>query len=157
MQAKRSKRKPPVPIKALRAQGRIRGVGKVLSVQTVRQVERRYKVLEMRRHGSSFQEIAKTLGTTANTVKEDLQYVLGQTLGEMAITIPEDRQLEAERYDALLRRFQPLAESGNLAAAGLTLGISDRRRKLLALDKPEEKHVEETAIRIYVGIDVDSV
>jgi predicted transcriptional regulator len=114
-------------------------------------------VVELRRQGYSFQQIADTLGCTTVTASEDAKAVMGLAIKEFAETTEEMRQLEIERYDALLRFYQPLAEAGNLAAASLSLQISDRRRKLLALDKPEEKNQQETAIRIYVGVDVDAV
>ncbi len=151
------KKAKPVPVKALRTQAKSGGQNQINSVQTIRQVERRYKVMEMRRHGWSFDQIAQTLGCTAVTASEDAKAVMGMALTELAETTEEQRQLEVERYDALLRFYQPLAEAGNLAAAGLVLSISASRRKLCALDKPEEKNQQETAIRVYVGIDVDAV
>jgi len=155
MATKRSKK--AVPVKALRTQGKTRGSNVVNSVQTLRQVDRRYKVVELRRQGYSYEEIARTLGCTTVTASEDAKQVMGMAIKEFSETTEEMRQMEIERYDALLRFYQPLAEAGNLAAAGLSLQISDRRRKLLALDKPEEKNQQETAIRIYVGVDVDAV
>ena len=149
--------RPPIPVKALRTQAKTTGVGVVNSVQTVRKVDRRYKVMEMRRHGWSMQEIADTLHCTAVTVSQDIKDVLTETMRDLSETTDEMRELELQRYDALLRFYQPLAEAGNLAAAGLVLSISASRRKLCALDKPEEKNQQETAIRVYVGIDVDAV
>ncbi len=150
-------KKRPVPVKALRTQAKTQGPHTVNSVQTLRQIDRRYKVVEMRRQGWSYQDIANALGCTAVTASEDMKEVMGLTMKELSETTDEMRQLEIERYDALLRFYQPLAEAGNLAAAGLVLSISASRRKLCALDKPEEKNQQETAIRVYVGIDVDAV
>ena len=149
--------KQPIPVKALRTQANTKGSNVINSVQTLRQVDRRYKVVEMRRHGWSMQEIADTLKCTAKTVSEDLKEILNHTMTELNENTDEMRQMEIERYDALLKFYQPLAEAGNLAAAGLVLSISASRRKLCALDKPEEKNQQETAIRVYVGIDVDAV
>jgi AraC-like DNA-binding protein len=149
--------KRPVPVTALRTQANTQGANVINSVQTVRQVERRFKVMEMRRHGWSLHQIAETLGCTVTTASEDLKSVLGMTINEMMETTAEQRQIEIERYDALLRFYQPLAEAGNLAAAGLVLSISASRRKLCALDAPEQKAISETAIRVYVGVDVDAV
>jgi len=149
--------KQPIPVKALRTQANTKGSNVINSVQTLRQVDRRYKVVEMRRHGWSMQEIADTLKCTAKTVSEDLKEILNHTMTELNENTDEMRQMEIERYDALLKFYQPLAEAGNLGAAGLVLSISASRRKLCALDKPEEKNQQETAIRVYVGIDVDAV
>ncbi len=113
--------------------------------------------MELRRHGWSIPQIAETLKIGQQTIAEDLKAVLAMTIKELGETTEEQRQIEIERYDALLRFYQPLAEAGNLAAAGLVLSISASRRKLCALDKPEEKHAEETAVRIYVGVDIDMV
>jgi hypothetical protein len=59
--------------------------------------------------------------------------------------------------DRYLEAVSPLAETGNLNAMGMALSISDRRRKLLALDRPEDKATTETGVRVYVGIDIDNV
>ena len=147
----------PIPVKALRTQANTKGPNVINSVQTIRQMERRYKIVEMRRHGFSMQQIAESLGCTATTVSEDLKSVLNMTMKDLSENTDEMRQMEIERYDALLRFYQPLGDAGNLAAAGLVLSISASRRKLCALDKPEEKNQQETAIRVYVGIDVDAV
>lgn len=129
----------------------------VAGVQTARILERRYKIMEMRKDGIRIDVIAATLKCCINTVREDIQEVLGQTATKLFETVEEARNLELERYDSLLRRYQPLAEAGNLAAAGLVIQISRERRKLLALDQPEVKNIDETAIRVYVGVDMDAV
>lgn len=152
-----TKKRGPVPVKALRTQARTKGVGQVTSVETARILDRRYKVHKMRRDGVPIETIATTLGCAINTVRGDISEVLGQTATALYETVEEARNLEIGRYDALLRQYQPLAEAGNIAAATLVLSISDRRRKLLALDVPEAKVKEETGVRVYVGIDIDGV
>lgn len=156
--AKNGKRKAPVPVRALRTASKTVGVGQAMSVTVARQLERRYQVLELRKMGCSQMEIAKTLGCAPETVAKDLEAVFSQTAECILDSAAVERDVEIARFDALLKRYQPLAEAGNLAAAGMVLSISDRKRKLLALDKPEVKReAEETAIRVYVGINVDDV
>ena len=154
---KAKKAKRPVPVRALRTQSKIGGTGAILSVQTARIVERRYKVMALRRQGVPIHEVAELLGNSPATIRDDIQQVLGALATAMFEGTEEDRNLERFRMDSLLQRYQPLAEAGNLAAASLVLAISDRRRKLLSLDIPEKKSEETTAIRVYVGVDIDAV
>lgn len=158
MAKKAAKRKPHVPVKALRTVAKTTGKGKLVSVETARMLERRYQVLELRKNGCSFVEIATILGCSRQTAERDMEEVFAQTADTILDSAPVVRATEMERYMALLKRFQPLAEAGNLAAAGMVLSVSDRIRKLQAADKPEEKHkAEETGVRVYVGINVEDV
>lgn len=151
------RKQSPTPVKALRTLARTTGTGQITSVETARVLVRRYKVMNMRKDGYSYAEIAETLSCSPATVREDVREILGKMATLMYEDTEEGRNLEVTRMDALLKRYQPLAEQGNLAAAGLVLQISAMRRKLLSLDVPEIKATSETAIRIYVGVDVDAV
>jgi hypothetical protein len=152
-----AKKKKPSPVPALRTQGRAGGVATFTAVETARILTRRYKVMTMRKDGVPLYAIALTLGIGADTVREDIREVLGSTATALNETAEEARNLELVRFDALLSTYQPLAEAGNLNAAALVLSISDRKRKMLAIDVPEPKEQQETGMRIYVGIDIDGV
>jgi hypothetical protein len=102
-------------------------------------------------------KIAEMLGCGTETIKHDLQEVLGQTATALFENTEEARNLERSRYDALFARYQPLAEAGDKAAAMIVLQISKELRRMEALDKPEERRTEETGVRVYVGIDIDAV
>lgn len=136
---------------------RIRGMGQLTSPAKVIQVERAYQVLEMRRHGHTYQEIADALDISPEVAAQAARGALSHTASVLMENTEEARQLEVDRIDAMLRRFQPLAETGNMAAASISMQLSRERRKLLALDKPEERAQGQTGVRIYVGVDIDQV
>jgi AraC-like DNA-binding protein len=129
----------------------------MLSGQTLVLIERRYRVVQMRREGYRIDEIATTLNCDPSTVSRDLREVLQLTVRDMMETTEEARVLELQRLDEIMKRFYPLAAAGDMGAAAMVLQIGDRRRKLLALDKPEAKGLEQSGIREYVGVDVDQV
>src|SRR5690348_1571549 len=108
------------------------GKGRILSATVVEKVERRFQVLEMRKKGYTLQEIAEALQVGPDTVRSDLQKVLSDTIKTMAENTGEARQLEVERFDAIIKYYWPLALAGNLAATAVLLQVSQQRRKLLA-------------------------
>lgn len=130
---------------------------KIISAMNIRMQERRYQVVQLRKQGYSVQQIAESLHCSADTVRDDLIKVLKVAVSEYAETTEENRQLQIERLDGLLKKYYPLAESGSLAAAAMVLSIEQRRSKLLALDLPEVKKLDVTGIREYVGVDLNEV
>lgn len=147
------------------------------STRTLRLIEQRYRVAAMRRDGKSVVEIAQALNMATSTVTERLKECLNLAIKETNETTDETRQIQLERLDLLIKTYIPLAtETHNEVIvdrltglqvvvqkppdpvyAALLLRIEERRSKLLALDMPEQKRTEETAIRVYVGINVDQV
>lgn len=145
--------------------------------QTLEAVERRYKVVKMRRDGMSIPDIAADLGVSLNTVANDLVEILDKTYIEIEETVEQARNIQLQRLDALLIPAMKLAttEHNELSFdprtgapvivtmppdpkyAGVVLQIEARRAKLLALDKPETKIVEVSGIREYVGVDYSKV
>jgi len=120
-------------------------------------LERRYKVMKLRKDGLPLHEIAAILDCAPETIRNDIRDVMGKTAQEMLETADEARVLERARYEAMIKVYQPAAEAGNMAAAQLILNISRELRKMEAIDKPEEKKTEESGVRVYVGIDIDQV
>lgn len=140
-------------------------------------IERRYKVMELRRDGYTVRDIASIVGCSSTTVTADIKGSLAEVLNEHALTTEEERAIQVERLDNLIRAYTPLAteniyekvidgRSGkeiivaskpDPAFANLILQCETRRAKLLALDVPEQKKLEVTAIREYRGINVDDV
>jgi hypothetical protein len=145
-----------LPVKALRQQHQPAHEAP-LSAHNAIILERRYKAMCMRKDGVPMHKIAEMLGCGTETIKHDLQEVLGQTATALFENTEEARNLERSRYDALFARYQPLAEAGDKAAAMIVLQISKELRRMEALDKPEERRTEETGVRVYVGIDIDAV
>ena len=133
------------------------GLARTTSPRSVNLLERRYRVWVMRKDGYTLQEIAESLGVSVAAARLDLVAIAKRLVGELAETVEENRQLQIARLDALLKKYQPLAEDGKLAAAGMVLSIETRRSKLLALDTPETKRLEVSGIREYVGVDLAQV
>lgn len=141
--------------KVTRRQGT--GVGRILRGHDLKILERRYQVWKLRKEGYTIHEIAESLKTSDSSVRDDIVTIAKRIASELAETVEESRALQVARLDALLVKYQILAEGGNMGAATLVLSIEQRRSKLLALDLPENKKLEVTGIREYVGINLDDV
>lgn len=94
------------------------------------------QAMQLRVLGYSYAQIAERCGysdkaTAYNAVKREL----GRTMQQPADDL---RVLEAERLDAMLRTFLPMALKGDALAASRVLGIMDRRARLLGLDVKDE-------------------
>lgn len=149
-----------VPVSKFRGKPKLpksAGASKIISARNVQIMERRYQVVTLRKQGYTTKEIADTLRTSVETVRADVVALLRQTISETAETTEENRQLQIERLDGLLKKYYPLAEAGSLAAAAMVLSVEARRSKLLALDLPEVKKLDVTGIREYVGISIEDV
>lgn len=129
----------------------------MVSPMALRLLERRYLVWKMRKDGHSVRDIHLTLGHTEETIRGDIVAIAARLAAELGESVEESRFLQVERLDALLKKFQPLAEAGSVPAASMVLQIESRRSKLLALDMPEVKKLDVTGIREYVGVNLDDV
>lgn len=151
-------------------------IGKRLSMDAIRVIERRYQVVGLRRDGYSIKEISDTLNISVETARKDLEFLLTHTIKETAETCEENRQIQIERLDLLIKSYTPLATQWhkevrvnkdgsecviecppNPAYATLILNVEQRRAKLLALDVPETKNINHTGIREYVGVNMEEV
>lgn len=133
------------------------GVQKMVSAKALKLLQRRYSVWKLRKDGYPVREIAESLGVGEEIIREDIVTIAERMAKEMGESVEESRFLQIERLDALLKKFQPLAEAGSIPAASMVLQVEARRSKLLALDMPEQKKLDVTGIREYIGIDVDEV
>jgi uncharacterized protein YerC len=149
----------------------------ILSPKNVKKIERQYQVVQLRRDGYSHKEIAETLGISVSCVHTDLITCLNRTLTDTAENADQQRQIEEERLDLLVKTYTPLATQEyktvavdrrtgqpivvvnppNPQYAGILLQVSGQRAKLKALNLPEVKKVEVTGVREYVGVDLDKV
>lgn len=148
----------------------------MLRAENVLMLERRYKVLALRRDGYTYPEIANLLEVSLNTVRRDLEAVMGNIASELTETAEEARQLIVERLDKLLKTYMPFATEFHSEAkvmdngkevivevppdpvyAALVLKIEDNRARLLALNMPETKKLEVSGIREYIGVDIEKV
>lgn len=108
---------------------------------------RRAFVLELRKSGKSYREIAAETINKFGAAKLpngyderyawfDVDTELKRLNSEMSDNAKEVRRLELERLDVLQDTLWPLAIGGNLAAIDRILRIAQRRAELLGLDAP---------------------
>lgn len=92
-------------------------------------------ILQKVLNGKSLRTIEKELGVPRATVAR----YRDKALSSIAIpTVDAARKEELERLDLLVEAVWPLAETGDNTAIANYLKISERRAKLLGLDKPIE-------------------
>lgn len=150
---------------------------KLTSAKTIGLVERRYQVIELRKQGYTHKEIADTLEVSVESVSDDLHNIMASVLIANRETVEEERQLQIEQIDKMLKTYMPLAtevqnttavdrvtgevvvvsQQPNPAYGHLVVSLMARRSKLLALDTPEQKETSESGIRVYVGVDMSKV
>lgn len=122
-------------------------------------VELDARVMKSRRLGYTYEQIAAQLrkgddqyhplpSATATEVAKVCRAVLKRLSEETAESADEMRQLEHERLDGLVRKWQPIAESTDpaqtanaIAAARILLAVSKRRAELGGLDAPKQHEV----------------
>lgn len=105
--------------------------------------ERRAKVLEMRLQGHSIGTIAATLGISTHLAAAHLANALDGLVVDNATQL---RQLELERLDRMLTALDDGIGNGDPKAVTAAIRISERRAKLLGLDKPIQ--VEATVVTV---------
>lgn len=107
--------------------------GKTLAaVPDAEQIQRERDVLEMRRAGASFEEIAERVGyASRGSAYRAFKRALARTLQAPAAEI---RELEADRLDRLQMALWPKAMRGETRAVDRVLAIMERRARLLGLD-----------------------
>lgn len=149
----RELRPVPVNLREITAKASSR----LLGADNVGDLERRYRVWTLRKDGYSFREISQALGVTESAARNDVAVIAKRLVSDLGETVEESRMLQVVRLDALIKKYQPMAEQGNLSAASMVLAIEARRSKLLALDTPETKKLDVTGIRQYIGVNLDLV
>ena len=105
------------------------------SPAAIEATERQVEALFLRKQGFSFQAIADELGFASRSgAYEAVKAGMDKTLREPA---EEVRQLELARLDGMLESIYQKAANGNLYAIAAALRISERRSRLLGLDRRE--------------------
>lgn len=105
------------------------------------QYERELQVLELRRAGGTWSDIARVVGyNDASAARKAYVRVTDRTLRESA---EEARELELDRLDRLMAPYWgPATRQGDRKAAEFVLKVIDRRAKLLGLDAPTKVQAE---------------
>jgi len=114
--------------------------------------ERRQQCFALHLTGSTYAEIAIELGISRQAcyglVQRELARLNTQTERDAGVL----RQLELSRLDSLVRACWKKAMAGNLGAIDRLLKISERRSRLLGLDRPVKTALDlfNTDVRIYL-------
>lgn len=102
--------------------------------------DRDIKVLELRRSGLTFEEIAKEVGLSRNGVVMGYKRAMKRAL--IRAGSEELRDIELDRLDRLQRAVWERAMNADLPAVQTVLRIMEQRAKLLGLNAPETHKVE---------------
>ena len=114
-------------------------------------VDKERQVLELRRTGMSYSDLAKAVGYQGpGEAWKACQRALTKTLQEPADAV---RHFELERLDAFLTYLWPKIERGDTRSIDTALRTMDRRAKYLGIDAPTKAQIEVTT---YDGDSVDS-
>lgn len=156
---KRTTAKPEAPVKApapapspQRPKRQPRGAAVPTSGEKIMAAERRNQAMQLRIHGATFKEIGRAMGVTEQRAHQLVSEGVAHQSLYLAETANELIVIEAARLERLYamayRRatFQPPSPAGpdphrpppemDYEAARLCVRISERRSKLLGLDRP---------------------
>lgn len=98
---------------------------------------RRAKAFQMRIQGATFPQIAQALGYNSRQAAwADYQAALRDAAAEYDDDVADARTFELERVDAIIAKAWEFADLGDIKALDVLLRCTDRRAKLLGLDKP---------------------
>lgn len=105
---------------------------------------RRRRVLELRRAGHSFYEIADTIheefgdecpeSYDSRSAYLDLQRLLDEMRSELSESLPDVIALEASRLDEMLKALWPAVLRGRERSIEIALKVMERRAQMLGLD-----------------------
>jgi len=160
-----------------RGRGKSGKRSRLTDAKAIAVIERRYRVVGLRRDGYTHKEIAEELNISPQTVSQDLKMILTETIIKTEETVEEDRALATARLDKITKAFMPLATEEHYETAvdpvtgkkiavlvppdpkfaNVILAAETRRAKLRGTDKPELKQLEVSGVRIYEGVDLDQV
>jgi hypothetical protein len=105
-------------------------------------VDKRKHVVELRRAGHGWDEVAKQAGyASRGAAYTAFTLALKEVVREPTRELVE---LELQRLDALFLAMWELAKQGDYQATDRAIRIMERRAKLLGLDAPERIEVEES-------------
>lgn len=105
-----------------------------LSPRRISAAQRQAQALQLRISGATLEAIAKALGYSHHSgAQKAIQTALKKTLQEPA---QEMRKLESLRLDTATLAISQQVRAGNFGAVDRWVRLSERRSKLLGLDKP---------------------
>lgn len=112
--------------------------------------------LSLRSLRLSHKDIATRLGVGESTITKWIREALQTQIKEQQLDLKEMMQLELNELDHLQAILAPNAEEGQLGAINTILKISESRRKLLGMDKPDTHEIN-VSVRQIVGVNPDDI
>lgn len=120
--------------------GKVYGTSKRYARTKIEIREREGRVMELRKQGLSFDEIARLVGYRSQAgAYNAYKRVMDRTIQQPS---DEIRKLELDRLDEMLKAIWPQVLAGKGWAVEKALMIQDRRAKYLGLDAPAKTRVE---------------
>lgn len=110
------------------------GKERIIDATHIKYQERRKIVLEMRKSGASYRQIAEYLGVSEYQVSSYLDTALRQLIAEDVESV---RKIELGRLDTMLQGIWSRAIKGELPAVDRALHIMKRRAEIMGLDAPK--------------------
>lgn len=106
------------------------------NARKTKRLETQLKVMELRRMGKGYVEIANTLGISKSVAHRMVVAALQEIRQSIETETSHLKAEELSRLDAMLAGLWPEARKGSYAAVDRVLKIMERRAKLLGLDAP---------------------
>lgn len=121
-------------------------------------LDKRWKALQLRHAGATYRQIGESLGVSAPTAQDYVQWALDQVIEEPAADV---LALELQRLDTLQMSWWAKAQN-DTKAAELVMKIMATRQRLLGIDKPKEADMQfifgqASIIAAQLGIPVEDV
>lgn len=118
-----------------------------LSRSRLRAAQRRQRAVELRLKGKTFDQIGRAIGVTKMAAWTMVNKELGEVAKATAETAELLRDVEARRLEEMTEKAHGLmqASSGDLRlrAIATLVKVSERRAKLLGLDRPTRVQIED--------------
>lgn len=108
-------------------------------------LERQLKAIDLRKRGYTYREIGKQLQVSHVQAYNDVNAELKRLTKLRDKKVDQERQLDLERIDELIRGLEPMARVGKADAVAMMLKCIERRSKLLGLDMPVETKTDVTS------------
>lgn len=120
--------------------------------QAIKAAERAVAVMDMRRKGVGYREIAKALDMSLGNAYRIVSNQLEKLRAKAEETTREIVDIEKARLDEYQSGLHDAAKAGDVDAVRLAVVIMERRAKLLGLDKkPTEVGGEDVILSINLG------